>query len=251
MANKELSIKVLTIFPDMFLPLLKWGIISRSIKEGILEINPMDLRDFTDDRHRTTDDYPYGGGSGLVMKAQPFFRAYESIKKEGIEPYVIFTSPRGKLFDNDKAKELSEKKNLLFLCGRYEGVDERVMTIVDDELSIGDFVLSGGELATMVMIDSISRFVPGVVGDIQSVKRDSFYSEILDHSHYTRPKDVENLKVPEVLLSGDHERIEIYRRKESLLKTIMRRPDLFMKHEFDQIDKKSLIEIIKENVEDV
>ncbi|MFW6119334.1 MAG: tRNA (guanosine(37)-N1)-methyltransferase TrmD [Petrotogales bacterium] len=251
MANKELSIRILSIFPDMFLPLLEWGIISRSIEKGILEIVPIDLRDFTYNKHRTTDDYPYGGGSGLVMKATPFFRAYEWIKNEGIDPYVILTSPQGELFDNDKAKELSEKENLLFLCGRYEGVDERVRTIVDDELSIGDFVLSGGELATMVMIDAISRFVPGVVGDIQSVKRDSFYREVLDHSHYTRPRKVKNLKVPDVLLSGNHEKIELYRRKESLLKTIKRRPDLFMKHEFDQIDKKALIEIIKEYVKDV
>ncbi len=251
MANKELSIRILSIFPDMFLPLLEWGIISRAIEKSILEIIPIDLRDFTDDKHRTTDDYPYGGGSGLVMKASPFFRAYESIKNDGIEPYVILTSPQGELFNNDKAKELSEKENLLFLCGRYEGVDERVKTIVDEELSIGDFVLSGGELATMVMIDGISRFVPGVVGDIQSVKRDSFYSEVLDHSHYTRPRKVKNLKVPDVLLSGDHKKIELYHRKESLLKTIKRRPDLFMKHEFDQFDKKALIEIIKENVKDV
>jgi tRNA (guanine37-N1)-methyltransferase len=251
MTNKQLSIKILTIFPDMFSSLLEWGVISRSVENGILEILPVDLRDFTNDKHRTTDDYPYGGGSGLVMKAPPFFRAYESITKQGTKPHVIFTTPKGKLFNNDKAKELAGKDNLLFLCGRYEGVDERVMTIVDEELSIGDFVLSGGELATMVMIDAISRFVPGVVGDIQSVEKDSFYNEILDHSHYTRPREVKNLKVPNVLLSGNHEKIEISRRKESLLKTILRRPDLFMKHEFDQIDKKALIEIIKENIKNV
>ncbi|TYB95832.1 MAG: tRNA (guanosine(37)-N1)-methyltransferase TrmD [Kosmotoga sp.] len=246
-----MSIRILTIFPDMFSSLLEWGVISRSVENGILEILPLDLRDFTDDKHRTTDDYPYGGGSGLVMKAPPFFRAYESITKQGIKPHVVFTTPRGTLFDNDKAKELAEKDNLLFLCGRYEGVDERVMTIVDEELSIGDFVLSGGELATMVMIDALSRFIPGVVGDIQSVKKDSFYNEVLDHSHYTRPRETNNLKVPEVMLSGNHKKIELCRRKESLLKTIMRRPDLFMKHELDEVDKKALIEIIKENVKDV
>lgn len=242
-----MKISVLTIFPKMFSAITDWGVISRAIKEGKIVFEVIDLRDFTTDKHRTTDDYPYGGGSGLVMKVDPFFKAYDRIvEANGKKPYVVLTSPQGRVFNNDIAKELSTHDHNLFLCGRYEGIDERIMTIVDDELSIGDFVLSGGELAAMVMIEAISRFIPGVVGDTDSVVNDSFYNNLLDYPHYTRPRTIRGLDVPEVLLSGDHERIELFRKKESLKRTLERRPDLFLKHEFDEMDKKALLLLFKE-----
>jgi tRNA (guanine37-N1)-methyltransferase len=231
----------------MFSVITDWGVISRAIKEGKIVFEAIDLRDFTTDKHRTTDDYPYGGGSGLVMKVDPFFKAYDHIVEVNeAKPYVVLTSPQGRVFNNNIAKELSTHDHILFLCGRYEGIDERITTIVDDELSIGDFVLSGGELAAMVMIEAISRFIPGVVGDTDSVVNDSFYNDLLDYPHYTRPRTIRGLDVPEVLLSGDHERIELYRKKESLRRTMERRPDLFLKHEFDEMDKKALLLLFKE-----
>lgn len=241
-----MKIDVLTIFPELFDCTLKWGVISRAIKAKIIDFAALDLRDFTSDRHRTTDDYPFGGGSGLVMKPEPILKALASLKSEGATPHVIYTSPQGSVFDNEKARELSRKERLIFICGRYEGVDERVMGWVDEELSIGDFVLSGGEIPVLLMVEAISRFVPGVVGDMDSVINDSFYLALLDHANYTRPREVEELKVPEVLLSGDHEKIEVFRRKDSLMRTMQRRPDIFLKHEFDLYDKKALLLLFKE-----
>jgi len=247
-----MKIDVLTIFPDLFETVLKWGVISRAIESGLIEFSAVDLRNFTDDRHRTTDDYPFGGGSGLVMKADPILRAVDTLRTDGPAPYVIYTSPQGEIFDNARARDLSKKERLLFICGRYEGIDERAMSIVDEELSIGDFVLSGGEIPVLLMVEALSRFVPGVVGDMESVVNDSFYRGLLDHSHYTRPRNVRGLEVPDVLLSGDHEKIEIFRRKESLERTMERRPDIFLKHELDLYDKKailSLFEELRKNVE--
>ena len=247
-----MKIDVLTIFPDLFETVLKWGVISRAIESGLIEFSAVDLRNFTDDRHRTTDDYPFGGGGGLVMKADPILRAVDTLSTDGPAPYVIYTSPQGEIFDNARARDLSKKERLLFICGRYEGIDERAMSIVDEELSIGDFVLSGGEIPVLLMVEALSRFVPGVVGDMESVVNDSFYRDLLDHSHYTRPRNVRGLEVPDVLLSGDHEKIEIFRRKESLERTMERRPDIFLKHELDLYDKKailSLFEELRKNVE--
>jgi tRNA (guanine37-N1)-methyltransferase len=186
------------------------------------------------------------------MKAGPILRAVDALKANGPVPYVIYTSPQGEIFDNARARELSRKERLLFICGRYEGIDERVMSIVDEELSIGDFVLSGGEIPVLLMVEAISRFVPGVVGDMESVVNDSFYRDLLDHPHYTRPRNIRGLEVPDVLLSGDHEKIEIFRRKKSLERTMERRPDIFLKHELDLYDKKailSLFEELRKNVE--
>lgn len=245
-----MEINVITIFPEMFEILKKFGVFSRAIKSGFVELNVFDLRDFTEDKHRMTEDYPFGGGSGLVMKAQPFFNAYESIFKED-NPYVIYPSPQGKLFNNDIAKNLAKNNNLLFLCGRYEGIDERVMDIVDCEVSIGDFILNGAEQATMVMIEAIGRFVSGVVGSEESVEKDSFNDDLLDYSHYTRPREIKGKKVPEYLLSGNHSVIDLERRKESILRTIKRRPDLFKKHNFDMLDKEALISLFQEIFENV
>jgi tRNA (guanine37-N1)-methyltransferase len=237
---------VVTIFPEMVETLKKYGVIAQAVADGKLEIEVFNLRDFATDRHRTVDDYPFGGGPGMVMKAEPFFRFYDFYIEKYGKPYVILTSPQGSVFDNEKAMELSKKENIVIFCGRYEGIDERVMDLVNEEISIGDYVLTGGELAAMVIIDATSRFVPGVV-DEESVEKESFMNNMLDHPVYTRPRKIRGKKVPEVLLSGDHEKIEIWRRKEALKKTILKRPDLFMKKEnFDRIDKIALIELVKE-----
>ncbi|MBN2220316.1 MAG: tRNA (guanosine(37)-N1)-methyltransferase TrmD [Kosmotogaceae bacterium] len=246
-----MKIEVLTIFPQLFETVFSWGVISRAIKNGIIAFESVDIRDFTDDRHRTTDDYPFGGGSGLVMKAKPIIKAIASRFPDGSRPHVVYPSPQGKLFDNRKALELSKFRHIVFICGRYEGIDERAMNSVDEEISIGDFVLSGGEIPTMLMIEAISRFVPGVVGDMESVINDSFFSDLLDYPHYTRPREVDGMEVPEVLLSGNHEMIDIHRRTESLLRTIERRPDIFLKHDFDLNDKKALLMLFKELKKDV
>lgn len=240
---------VVTIFPEMLESFKKFGVVAQAIAEGIIEVNVYNLRDFTTDKHRVVDDYPFGGGPGMVMKAEPFFKFYDFYLENFGEPYVVLTSPQGRIFDNGKAMELAKKENLVIFCGRYEGIDERVMDVVDEEISIGDYVLTGGELAAMVIIDATSRFVPGVV-DEESVKRESFMDDLLDHPVYTRPRSVRGKDVPEILLSGDHERIEIWRRKESIKKTILKRPDLFLKKEgFDRIDKLSIIELVRELIE--
>jgi tRNA (guanine37-N1)-methyltransferase len=247
----DMRFSVLTIFPEMIEVFKKHGVIAQAIDEKRIAVDVFNLRDFTTDRHRTVDDYPFGGGPGMVMKAEPFFRFYDFYVEKYGKPHVILTSPQGNVFDNEKAMELSKKENIAILCGRYEGIDERVMEIVDEEISIGDYVLTGGELAAMVIIDATSRFVPGVV-DEESVKRESFMNNLLDHPVYTRPREVRGKKVPEVLLSGDHEKIEVWRRKEALKKTILKRPDLFMKKEsFDRIDKIAMIELVKELIENV
>ncbi len=241
-----MRIAIVTIFPQMFKPFLEYGVLGQAIDEGKIEVEVYNLRDFTTDRHRTVDDYPFGGGPGMVMKAEPFFRFYDFYTERYGKPHVILTSPQGEVFSNEKAMELSKRDNVVILCGRYEGIDERVMEIVDEEISIGDYVLTGGELAAMVIVDATSRFVPGVV-DEESVKKESFMDGLLDHPVYTRPREIRGKKVPEVLLSGDHEKIEVWRRKESLKKTILKRPDLFMKKEsFDRIDKLAMIELVRE-----
>lgn len=240
-----MKIRALTIFPQMFSGIEEWGVLSRAMKNETIDFKAVDLRDYTSDKHRTTDDYPFGGGSGLVMKPEPIFKAIESLSGDK-KPYVVYPSPQGRTFNNSIAKELSSKDYLVFLCGRYEGVDERVMTLVDEEISAGDFVMNGGELPSMLMIEALSRFIPGVVGDMESVIKDSFYNDLLDCSHYTRPQVINDLKVPEVLLSGNHKEIDLMRRKESLRRTMERRPDLFLKHEFDLEDKRALLSLFKE-----
>nr|WP_231588300.1 tRNA (guanosine(37)-N1)-methyltransferase TrmD [Marinitoga sp. 1197] len=251
MMISKIEIDVVTIFPEMFEVITKFGVLSRAIKEKIILFNAHNLRDYTKDKHRVTDLYAYGGGPGMVMKVEPFYGFYdEYLKEKGKKPYVILTSPQGKKFNSSDAERLAKKENLVFFCGRYEGIDERVMKLVDEEFSIGDFVVTGGELPAMLMIDAISRFVPGVVGDINSVKNDSFYNQLLDHPHYTKPREFKGMKVPDVLLSGNHKKIDEYRRRESIMRTILKRPDLFIKHELDEFDKKVIVNIIRELILD-
>ncbi|SHH40276.1 tRNA (guanosine(37)-N1)-methyltransferase TrmD [Thermosipho atlanticus] len=240
-----MTINIVTIFPEMVEVIKKYGVLAQAIKNGKIKINIFNLRDFTTDKHKTVDDYPFGGGPGMVMKPEPFFRFFEYYFKNFGKPYVILTSPQGETLENNLVKELSKKDDIVIICGRYEGIDERVMRFVDKEISIGDYVLTGGELPAMVITDAISRFVPGVI-DEESVKNESFNTGLLDHPHYTRPRKYSGLEVPEVLFSGNHQKIEIWRRKMALKKTIERRPDLFLKKELDDIDKRALIELFKE-----
>jgi tRNA (guanine37-N1)-methyltransferase len=223
--------EIITIFPEIFHAYLIAGILKRALQSELIEIRIHDLREYTKDRHRTVDDYPYGGGAGMVMKPEPFFAAVEALCPERAERKVIMLSPAGKKFDQRKAEELSrEKRRLFFLCGRYEAIDERVkIALVDDEISIGDYILTGGELAALVIIDAVARLIPGVLGDERSAEEDSFSSGLLEYPHYTRPPVFRDMPVPEVLLSGNHREIWRWRRKEALRRTLERRPELLEK----------------------
>jgi tRNA (guanine37-N1)-methyltransferase len=223
-----LKFDVVTIFPRMIEAGLAEGVVGRGIEKGLVDVRVHDLRAFTTDRHRTVDDMPYGGGPGMVMKVEPFVRALEAIRAErGAPGAVVLLSPQGRRFDQVEAGRLSGLGHVVLLCGRYEGIDERVRELVaTDELSIGDFVVSGGETPALIVIDAVSRLVPGVVGDQESVEQDSFAQGILDHPHYTRPAEFEGRRVPDVLLSGHHAEVRRWRMKQALLRTRDRRPEL-------------------------
>jgi tRNA (guanine37-N1)-methyltransferase len=239
---------VITIFPEIFHAYLNESIMKRAALKGLLDVEIHNLRDYTTDRHRTVDDYPYGGGAGMVMKPEPFFKAVETICPDPSSRRVIMLSPAGKRFEQEMAVELSnESKNMVFLCGRYEAIDERVRTdLVNDEISAGDYVLTGGELPALVIIDAVARLIPGVLGDEHSAEVESFSWGILDYPHFTRPPEFRNLKAPEILLSGHHKDIERWRRKEALRRTLMNRPDLFEKASLSDIDYKLIKEIKEE-----
>jgi tRNA (guanine37-N1)-methyltransferase len=239
---------VVTIFPAMVQQAVAAGIVGRAIERKTLEVVVHDLRDFTTDRHRVVDDVPYGGGPGMVLKPDPLFRALDAIEGLGKDrPTVILTSPQGTLLTQRVVERLSRQARLVLLCGRYEGVDERVRARVDEEISIGDYVLSGGELSALVIIDAVARLVPGVVGDERSVAEDSFGRGLLDFPHYTRPAEVaaagEGLKVPDVLLSGNHAEIRRWRKREALARTLARRPDLLENAALDEEEQMLLREL--------
>ena len=219
---------VVTIFPRMIGAGLVEGVVGRGIEKGLVDVRVHDLRAFTADRHRTVDDVAYGGGPGMVMKVEPFVRALETIRAErGTPGAVVLLSPQGRRFDQVEAGRLSGLGHVVLLCGRYEGIDERVRELVaTEELSIGDFVVSGGEMPALLVIDAVSRLVPGVVGDMESVEQDSFAHGILDYPHYTRPAEFEGRRVPDVLLSGHHAEVRRWRMKQALRRTVDRRPDL-------------------------
>ncbi len=234
-------IEILTIFPDFFKSPLQAGVIRRAIDAGIIDFRTIDLRDFTHDRHRTTDDRPFGGGEGMVMIPGPIFEAVDTIRSAGPAPYIVMLSPGGMLLDQELARNLSEKERLVFICGRYEGVDHRVVQgCADMELSIGDYVLSGGETAALVAVEVITRFVPGVLGCDSSAENDSFSTGLLEHPQYTRPREFRGMAVPEVLLNGNHAEIERWRRRQSLKITAERRPDLLKHATLTQDDRKYL-----------
>ena len=226
-----MNFHVLTLFPEMVLNGLNTSIIGRAVQKGIINIEATDIRDFSNDKHNHVDDYPYGGGAGMVMKAEPVYKAYlAATEKMTGRIRTIYLTPQGRTFNQSMAEELAAEENLIFLCGHYEGVDERVLEkIVTDPVSIGDYVLTGGELPAMVMIDAISRKVPGVLSNDDSSKYETFYDNLLEYPQYTRPEVFEGKAVPEVLLSGHHENIEKWRREKSLERTSDFRPDLLSK----------------------
>jgi len=234
---------IVTIFPEMFSSPFKESIIKRAVERGIVKINIYDLRNFTHDRHKVTDDYPYGGGAGMMMKPEPLAEAIEEINRES-KSRVILMTPQGDRLTQSRVKKMSQENRLTILCGRYEGIDERIRAhFVDDEISIGDYILTGGEIPAMVLVDAIVRLIPGVLGDEASTEEDSFSYGLLEYPQYTRPENFRGFKVPDVLLSGNHEKIRRWRRKESLKRTYNRRPDLLEKAELSDDDKKILEEI--------
>ncbi len=238
---------ILTIFPSMFRSPFEESIIKRAREKGLVEINTHNLRDYTTDKHKTVDDYPFGGGAGMVMKPEPIIRAIEALRSE--DSRVILTTPQGRLFTQDYAKGLLEYDHFIIICGRYEGVDERVMNFVDEDISIGDYILTGGELAAMVIIDVLVRMIPGVLGNLESITDESFFDHLLEGPQYTRPREYRGLKVPDILLSGNHKKIKEWRRRESLKRTLERRPDLLKMSKLEPKDIEYLSELRRERNE--
>lgn len=238
---------ILTLFPDVLNVYLNESIVKRAREKRLLDVKLYNIRDFTSDPHRTVDDYPFGGGAGMVLKPEPIFRAMDFIKKDGQERKVVLLTPKGRTFNQSMAETyLKEKRRFVFICGRYEGIDERVKSLVDEEISIGDYVLTGGELAALVIVDAVTRLIPGALGDEQSKENESFSWGLLDYPHYTRPREFRGLQVPPVLVSGDHNEIWLWRRRQALRNTVRTRPDLFEKIKLTDLDKKLLAEIEEE-----
>ena len=236
---------IVTIFPRMVEAFVAEGIVGRAAARGLIDLRVRDLRDYTDDRHRTVDDVPYGGGPGMVMKPEPFVRATEAIALERGRPgAIVLMSPQGRRFTQAEAARLKTTGHIALLCGRYEGLDDRVRECLGaDELSVGDYVISGGELAALIVVDAVSRLVPGVVGDGESVEADSFTRGLLDFPQYTRPADFRGMAVPPVLLSGHHAEIRRWRKREALRRTLQRRPDLLVPAELDDEEREMVREL--------
>ncbi|MFK8031381.1 MAG: tRNA (guanosine(37)-N1)-methyltransferase TrmD [Gammaproteobacteria bacterium] len=243
-----MQITCITLFPDMIDAVKSGGVVGRAIERGVVNCTSVNPREFTHDVHRTVDDRPYGGGPGMVMKAEPVLAAVNKARDQSAKgSRVVMMSPQGARFDQAKAAEYARLPGLILVAGRYEGIDERVVTAgVDEELSIGDYVLSGGELAAMVVIDSVARLLPDVLGDSRSAQFDSFVDGLLDHPHYTRPEQLDGMAVPDVLVGGDHKKIENWRLKQALGRTWLRRPDLLDKRELNSQEKALLDEFIEE-----
>lgn len=244
-----ITFNILTLFPDMFEAVLGDSIIGRARENGLIELNFINIRDFSKNKHRKTDDYPYSGGGGMLMTPQPIYDAYKSVlEKSDTKPHTIFMSPQGAVFNQEKAKELAKYDNIVLLCGHYEGVDQRVLDmIVDEEISLGDFVLTGGEIPAMAVVDSVSRMIPGVLANEGSYGNESHYNGLLEYPQYTHPQEFMGVKIPEVLISGHHKNIEIWKRHESLLATKRKRPDLLKKAELTEEDKIFLAEFDKKS----
>ncbi len=244
---RRLNFEVLTLFPAFFAGPLNESILKRGREKGLITVTVRNIRDFAEDKHKTADDSPYGGGAGMVLKPEPIFRAFEAMKADrpGEDFLTILLSPQGRPFHQKRAEELSEeRRRIVLLCGHYEAIDERVIdALVNEELSIGDYVLTGGELAALVVIDAAARLLPGVLGDEESAYRDSFGDGLLDHPHYTRPAEFRGRKVPEALLSGNHAEIEKWRRREALKATLVKRPELLETAELTDEDRKILEEL--------
>ena len=243
-----MRIGVITLFPEMFDAVIDYGITSRAVDNGLLQVNCWNPRDYTTDRHQTVDGRPYGGGPGMVMKIEPMRAAIHAARAELSPAKVIYLSPQGRMLDQRGAAELVTAEQLILVAGRYEGIDERLLeTEIDEEWSVGDYVLSGGELAAMVLIDAVTRLLPGALGDDQSAQQDSFSDGLLDCPHYTRPEDYEGQRVPEVLLGGNHEAIRRWRLKQSVGRTWVRRPELLQGRMLDKEQQALLDEFIRES----
>ncbi|MEP0807509.1 MAG: tRNA (guanosine(37)-N1)-methyltransferase TrmD [Chloroflexota bacterium] len=253
-----MQFEVFTLLPEVFPPYLESSILKRAIQRGLIDVRLHNIRDYTHDKHHTTDDTPYGGGGGMVMKPEPIFEAIETVLGLAAPPSppttganipIILLTPQGRVFNQRIAEELARHERIALLCGRYEGVDERVREhLVTDEISIGDYVLTGGELPALLLIDAVSRLIPGVLGDPTGAEDDSHAMGLLEYPHYTKPAEFRGWKVPEVLLSGDHAKIERWRREQALLRTFHKRPDMLEKAELSEQDKK-FIETLKSKVE--
>jgi len=243
-----MNFNVLTIFPEMFVPFWEHGIVKKAIDRNLISVSTINIRDFAKGKHRVTDDRPYGGGSGMVVKPEPLANAIRAAKKTSPSLRTILLTPQGCSFSQKKARELAAEKGLILVCGRYEGVDERIChDFVDDEISIGDYVLTGGELASMIIIDAVVRLIPGALGNADSADNDSFSDSLLAHAQYTRPRTFEGEEVPEVLLSGNHQQIEEWRFEESLIRTFLKRQDLLKERLLSERE----IEILKKWCRDI
>ena len=242
-----MRIAILTIFPEMFESVLHSSILGRAREEKLVEIEPVDIRPFSDRKHKNTDDYPFGGGAGMVMLAQPICDAVRHLRAQGYTGKCIYMSPRGKTFTQQKVVELAQEENFILLCGHYEGVDQRAIdAVVDEELSLGDFVLTGGELAAMTVCDAVVRYVPGVLGSSDSTEEESFTGGLLEYPQYTRPRVFEGVETPEVLLNGDHAKIRAWRRQQSLLITAKVRPDLFETAPMSEKERQETLLLLQE-----
>lgn len=236
-----MQIDIITIFPEFVEAALSYSIVGRARERGLVQIRAHNLRDFTHDPHRTVDDYPYGGGPGMILKPEPFFEAAEAVA-QGEQAHIVLLTPQGEIFTQQKARALAQKSQLVLLCGHYEGVDERVATLADEELSLGDFVLTGGELPALAITEAVVRLLPGVLGNEASPTEESF-SGLLEYPQYTRPAEYRGLQVPAVLLSGHHEQVRLWRRREALRRTLQRRPDLLARAELTEEDWRLLREL--------
>ncbi|WP_427338596.1 tRNA (guanosine(37)-N1)-methyltransferase TrmD [Caloranaerobacter sp. DY30410] len=241
-----MKIDILTLFPTMLEEVFSYSIIGRAIKNKLIELNYINIRDFSEDKHKRVDDYPFGGGPGMVMKPEPIYKAIESVRKTNSR--VIYLTPKGKVYNQNLAKELSKEQHLILLCGHYEGIDNRIVeNYIDDEISIGDYVLTGGEIPAMVVVDSVVRLIPGVLSSEESFEEESHYNGLLEYPQYTRPRVFRGHEVPDVLLSGDHKKIEEWRLYQSLKLTYLRRPDLIDKVKLTE-KQKEILNKIKEEI---
>ena len=243
-----MNFHVLTLFPEMVNDCLHTSILGRAVLRGCISINTVDIRDYADNKHLRVDDYTYGGGAGMLMRAQPVYGAYEAVEKRiGFRPRVIYLTPQGRVFDQQMAKDLALEQDLVFLCGHYEGIDERVLEeIVTDEVSIGDYVLTGGELPAMVMIDAIARMVPGVLSNGDSARTESFEDSLLEYPQYSRPEVWHEKAVPPVLLSGHHANIEKWRREQAVIRTARKRPDLLERAVLTKEEQRLVLQVREE-----
>ena len=242
-----MEIKIFSIFPEMFDGPLNSSLLGKAQDKGVLSIEVIDFREYSTNKHRAVDDYPYGGGVGMVLQPEPVISALrDRLDLEDPEQEIILMTPQGKVFTQEDAKQLAQKKKLAFVCGHYEGFDERIRSFATAEYTIGDYVLTGGEIPAMVMVDTISRLVPGVIKEQESFEEDSFYQGLLEYPQYTRPQVFEGMAVPEVLMSGHHEQIRLGRKKESLRRTLLRRPDLLENYQMSAEEKKLFAEVLEE-----